>query len=435
MSHVFISFLGTNDYLPCTYYHNEQECTNIRFVQEATLSIFCRDWEKDDKILIFTTAEAFQKNWKDNGHEDNKTKEKLERKGLKRCIEDKSLQSRINRVKIPEGKSEEEIWQIFEIVYEQLNTGDHVVFDITHAFRSIPMLAIVILNYAKVMKNVVIDGIYYGAFEVLGAISEAREMARDTRRVPILNLTPLVQLMEWSIAIDRFIGSGDAKLVGKLADESVSQILSETEGKDEIAKTIRKIAQNVHYFSKAITACRGQDIVPATDALKRNINQLESFEIVKPFKPLFERVKDQTKRFSGDVVLDGIQSARWCCEHNLIQQAFTILQETIKTWFLLQTNGELQDIHQREAVNKAVYIFLSKAPEAEWRIESPSEKNLITALLSFLQDKKELARIFRDLSNYRNDLNHAGYNKNPMSADKFKDKLQQAIERLAILIK
>ncbi len=37
MSRVFIPFLGTNDYLPCTYFYHEKESQNIRFVQEATL--------------------------------------------------------------------------------------------------------------------------------------------------------------------------------------------------------------------------------------------------------------------------------------------------------------------------------------------------------------------------------------------------------------
>ncbi len=40
MAKVYISFIGTNDYLPCTYFHDEKELQNIRFVQEATLHFF-----------------------------------------------------------------------------------------------------------------------------------------------------------------------------------------------------------------------------------------------------------------------------------------------------------------------------------------------------------------------------------------------------------
>ena len=44
MARVYLTFLGTNDYLPCTYCFQEKEIQGIRFVQEATVSMNCRDW-------------------------------------------------------------------------------------------------------------------------------------------------------------------------------------------------------------------------------------------------------------------------------------------------------------------------------------------------------------------------------------------------------
>jgi hypothetical protein len=44
MARVYLSFLGTNDYLLCIYYFQEKEIQGIRFVQEATISMNCRDW-------------------------------------------------------------------------------------------------------------------------------------------------------------------------------------------------------------------------------------------------------------------------------------------------------------------------------------------------------------------------------------------------------
>ena len=109
-----------------------------------------------------------------DGHENHETKERLPRTGLEKCLSEIKLPCPVTRVEIPEGKSEAEIWEIFNIVFGSLEREDEVVFDITHAFRSIPMLAIVILNYAKMMKKVTLSGIYYGAFEVLGNIHVAR---------------------------------------------------------------------------------------------------------------------------------------------------------------------------------------------------------------------------------------------------------------------
>lgn len=54
MARVYLSFLGTNDYLACTYYTGDREVENVRFVQEATLGLYCRKWTPDDRIIIFT---------------------------------------------------------------------------------------------------------------------------------------------------------------------------------------------------------------------------------------------------------------------------------------------------------------------------------------------------------------------------------------------
>ena len=65
MRRVYISFLGTNDYVECIY-----ECGGIstptRFVQETTLGMFSKDATTDDHGFIFVTDEARKKNWEDN---------------------------------------------------------------------------------------------------------------------------------------------------------------------------------------------------------------------------------------------------------------------------------------------------------------------------------------------------------------------------------
>lgn len=216
MAKVFLAFLGTNDYLPCTYYAAAGEVAGVRFVQEATVQLFCQEWQEADRILILTTAEARRKNWVDDGH--------LDREGLKSRLNKLSLKAPIRRVPIPEGKNEEEIWQIFQTLFEQLEEGDEVVFDITHALRHIPMLALAALNYAKVLKGLRLRGIYYGAFEVLGSIREAEKLPVAERRVPIFDLAAFDALLDWGVALDRFLGAGDAAPLADLAQRSVKPV-------------------------------------------------------------------------------------------------------------------------------------------------------------------------------------------------------------------
>jgi CRISPR-associated Csx2 family protein len=434
MSCVYISFLGTNDYLPCTYFHDERELQNIRFAQEATLHFFCDEWNNNDRILIFATDESYQANWLDDGHKDRITGDIKKCNGLKYCIEKSQLQAEVQQISIPKGQSENEIWKIFQIVYDQLKFGDEVIFDITHAFRSIPMLAIVILNYAKTMKNITLSGIYYGAFEVLGSYYEAEKLSLEKRRAPILDLTAFDQLMEWSFAIDRFTGSGDAGLICKLANQSVKKPLAISKGQNKTAANVRDIAKNLSSFSKTMATCRGRDISVIAGKLKENVTRLKTTEIIRPFKPVFERIKEQFDEFQGNPVSDGIQAAKWCIEHNLIQQGYTILQETLISYFVIKTGKNEEDKKHRKIASQAAAIYLREIDKDKW--EKPAADDLLATqkFLDLYDGEKELIKIFRNLSNIRNDLNHAGHNDSPIKTDNFRKKIEKHIKDIKNII-
>lgn len=429
MSRVYLAFLGTNDYLPCTYFKDDSELRDVRFVQEATLLFFCQEWTRDDRILIFTTDEAARKNWQDEGHKDRETKKPLKRKGLKKCIEDLNLSTPYESVPIPEGKSEQEIWDIFGKVFGQLNQCDEVVFDITHAFRSIPMLAIVVLNYAKVMKDITLQGISCGAFEVLGSIHQTREMPLDKRRVPILDLTAFDVLMDWSFAVDRFLGAGDAVPACSLASRAMTPILRETEGQHRDASFIRTVAKKLQEFSITLSTCRGLKISGVVSALKEQMSKTERIQVLPPFHPLFERIKAQMDLFKGDIILDGIQAARWCLQHNLIQQGYTILQEILVTHFVIKVGENPEKQENRDIASQAVTIHLKDLPEIDWRHQSAKNPVITRKFLRLYQTQDNLVEVFNQLSNCRNDLNHAGHRSNAMGADRFREKLSELLDK------
>ncbi|MDD3962408.1 MAG: TIGR02221 family CRISPR-associated protein, partial [Bacteroidales bacterium] len=171
---ILISFLGTNNYVPANYYLGDQshKVDNVRFIQEALLELICSDWSENDVVKVFLTDEAEKKNWVDNGHLDRDSKV-IEYEGLKSRLDAFAAHHK-SKIRfepiynVPTGITETDVWDVFDTIYEQLEENDEVYFDITHSFRSIPMLCMVLLNYAKYLKNITVKGIYYGAFEVLG---------------------------------------------------------------------------------------------------------------------------------------------------------------------------------------------------------------------------------------------------------------------------
>ncbi|MGM0609237.1 MAG: TIGR02221 family CRISPR-associated protein, partial [Candidatus Muiribacteriota bacterium] len=367
----FISFLGTNDYLECIYYIDDNDKKNppLKYVQEYAASKFASDWDENDSILIFTTQKAYNLNWEDNGHFDRKEGNPIPNKGL--CQKLKSIDSsaKVKNIMIPEGYSETEIWEIFEKVYNELETGDEIIFDITHAFRSIPMLAIVILNYAKILKSISLSGIYYGAMETIGFASEVAKIEPDKRLVPVFDLTPFDNLLEWSSAIERFTEAGDAKKVKELASKKLSPMLKKAKGSDKSLTSLNKLSKNLDEFSQNIKTNRKANgsIAKSSKKIKQNLYTIENESIIPAFRPLFSHIEKSVSDFSDDRIINGFSSVKWCMDHGLVQQAYTMLMELIYTKMITVADKDPGDLDNRELASYALHYLMNKKTDKSYK--------------------------------------------------------------------
>ena len=406
MARVYLSFLGTNDYVDCHYVLDGQESPPVRFVQEAIVRLRCADWTREDRLVFFLTDAAARQNWEDGHFTDAKGAPK---KGLRSCLQALKLPCQVQPVTIVEGRHEGDIWQIFNTVLQQIKANDQVIVDITHAFRSIPLLAMVILGYAQVIKNIKIDGIYYGAFEVLGPVAAVRQMPLAERRAPIFDLTPFSALLDWTMAIDRFLATGDARWVCELAQNKVRPLLKETRGQDQEAQAIRRLAHLLENFTRNLSTCRGREISSNAVALQQALAGSQYPDLLPPFKPLLYKLSKRMQAFTGETIKDGVRAARWCLEHNLIQQGITILQETLLTYFVLQARGEPTQKKSRDLASQAVTIFLHDLDPAHWHAPAANHPEVIERHMAYFRENAEAAKVYRNLSQPRNDINHAGY--------------------------
>ena len=193
---VFLSFLGANRYVPCQYFpENEphRKVETVAYVQEALLRLFAADFSPADSCYFFLTDLARQTNWRSNGQFNPKTKRyNAPNIGLHRRLSqlrnEGVLQAKVIPHRIPDGFSSAEVWEIFQTVFDCLRPGDRITLDITHAFRSLPMLGMALVGYAKALKNIEVERICYGAFEKLGPAPEVLKMPLAERNAPILNL-------------------------------------------------------------------------------------------------------------------------------------------------------------------------------------------------------------------------------------------------------
>lgn len=184
---VFISILGTGFYKKCKYISGDFCSSNTRFAQQAVLEhTNAKEWSDTDTGIFLLTADARAKNWEISERE-NSRKEKESYTGLKNILNQLQYPFFCQDISIPDGKTEEEIWERFSCIYKLLEEGDELYIDLTHSFRYLPMLLLVLSNYAKFLKKAQIKTLSYGNYE-----------ARDTEsnKAPIIDLLPISALQD-----------------------------------------------------------------------------------------------------------------------------------------------------------------------------------------------------------------------------------------------
>jgi CRISPR-associated Csx2 family protein len=407
MAKAFISFLGTNDYLDCRYSLNNQPGKVVKYFQEDLVDRFCRQWEPEDQIRIFTTADALEKNWKDNGHQDRKTGAVLTNPGLEKRLQEMNLTASVQRYDIPDGKDETEIWLIFQSVFDTLNQEDEIIFDITHGFRSIPMLFMALIGYARLLKNISVSGIFYGAFESLGPKFKVEKIEAIQRIAPIFDLTSFGQLIQWTEATQSFVLNGSAKEFAELTRKGIGPVLRDSKGQDQVAAAIGDISRSMDMISRNLLVNRGADIIRYDyHQVATRLEMLEDKDIfIRPFAPLLAQIKTKIQGFAKNDIHNGFKAVEWCVRHGLYQQAITMLQETMVTFFLDRENRDWGIKANRDAVSDAVSIACYRERTVN---EKHPEADLVHRLL-----KDPLIKAFAPdleaLRGLRNDVNHGGY--------------------------
>lgn len=421
MRNIFLSFLGTGNYTPCNYIFKDCKVEAVCFVQEAMARFFCAGFKADDRIFIFLTDAARDSNWIDT-----KDKAGNPREGLKSRLQALNLNPAIRDIDIPEGNSEDEIWQIFSTAYDAFNEEDNVILDITHGFRSLPMLGMVLLNYVRFLKNIRIEGIYYGAFETLGSPYRVKEMPLEERNAPIFDLTSFDHLLQWSQGAENFVNYGNPNKITELVNATVLPTLIKTHGRDRQADLLRNTAKLLDKLSGQLTTNRGLDLVAGETAirLKKNIGSIRT-EGLPVLEPLLDPMKRKIEHFKKDCPKNCLVAAKWCLDHDLVQQGITILQEGIITIILEKLDEDWRDRLSREVVSGCFNVCNRRIKQENWNEKLKRKDNLTRKLLAVPLLCK-LAPIYDKLSKYRNDINHAGFIK-PRQSESFRRKLRESL--------
>ncbi len=328
---VFISFLGTNNYVKCFYQFGDKQSRPVRFVQEAIIANLCKDWCEEDRIFIFYTSSeksgekgSKEFNWLDNGHE--KVYEDEEKIGLKHRLDE--LKTNINLKPVVEdeeiatGYTENEIWSIFDTVYNKLQTGDRIYFDVTHAFRSIPLFSIVLFNHAKFMISTKLESIMYGAFEKLGPAFIVRQIPLENRIAPIVDLTDIARLQEYNQLASGLRLFGRVRELGEFVN---------SEEDNKIGRRLQNLSSAITELDEHINTInlneikQGKYIIRFRDNLRKGINHVPI-----PIRNILKELDDATHDFVSKESFKNIEAAiDWTIKHEMLMQAYPLAEEYV----------------------------------------------------------------------------------------------------------
>jgi len=324
-----IAFLGTGEYKCATYRWNDHTY-ETSFVQEAFVH-----WLKPEVTCVLLTEKARETHW-------NNLCQRLQE------------HTQIVEVDIPDGKSEAELWEIFEAISEVVQEGDEIAFDITHSFRSLPMIALLTIAYLKQVKGVKVQYVLYGAYE-----------ARDNQGAPVFDLTPFADLLDWLAAAKMFTATGDSSELGQLIQEIQNDAYRNREAYGEnLPRALKNFGAALAEVSHDLLLTRVPNLPKSVSNLieKQKRASAEVSQWVPPLRLLLDKIAATYAPFQDDSLPNQAKLIRWYLDHNHIVQAMTLAREWVVSYHLHKEGKDWRDPHEREWMEQLLGEFLKLSP-------------------------------------------------------------------------
>ncbi|MCK9263761.1 MAG: TIGR02221 family CRISPR-associated protein [Desulfobulbaceae bacterium] len=420
MRRVFLSFLGRGSknkgyrYDKTRYELNGKISAETEFVQVAELQLL---GDIFDQILIVATRQSFDE------HYVSLTEQAIKLAGTN--------DGHFREIIIEEDMKDEGQWKWFEKIFSAIEEGDRLTVDLTHGYRSVPIVFSTALNFLQKTKGITLEHVFYGAFE------------QNRNEAPVVDMRSFFDINLWADAVTRLTEEADAQKITEAAQLSHSSQLPEfnddslIKSFEDITDRIRNvdvdnIAKTAHNVTKHI-----RRVQKKASASGKILLQLAE----KKFSPL-ALPEDNNKLYENDYFGNQIQIIKVLIEHDLYMQAFTAMREFLvsvgerhaKKQIEILIEGEWKDISNkkkktrrndsRRYADKLIGAFSTN--EKDWNfsdLRDEGGKKFLAVMEPFLKSAnhaeliEKMKNLCIELRDYRNGFDHAWTGKGGMKED------------------
>ena len=404
-----LSFLGTGKYHTVTYYWpgSQQSCQTHLF-PEAVARIV-----QPEKLLVLVTAQV-----------------KRHQNFQMLC---ERLGELVQPVDIPEGKSVEDLWSIFECCATVIMRGEEMVLDVTHAFRSLPLVVFTIAGFLRRTQNIEVRHIVYGAYE---ARQPFRDPPEPTDQAPIFDLTPLLELFDWLSGAEAFLLRSDAEILGIRLKQTHRHLWTARAG-NKLPYHLQAVGAGLTRLSRAMHLSRplevmreAQQSLPKLESVKAEARQW-----VPPFAVLLEQVRAEIEplahgtpeRLDADNLRKQLALIQHFLQKNLIVQAVTLSREWLVSWVVLhqKKRDDWLDRTFRVEVEHALGKAVKRGKGEEVRVPEWFEE---------LPESEKVSKLWDSVAQLRNNVAHCGMSKEgAQAAEGISRRIEEIVEQLSTL--
>lgn len=408
-----LTFLGMGNYLETVYQWKDKTCRTCYAPVASTQFL------TPDEVVVFVTGGALQ-------HAYPALEGEL-----------KSISS-VRYEEIPLGGNEEELWEIFDRVSRSVSPKESVAFDITHGLRSFPLVGLLVAGFLRSGLDVDIRAVLYGAYDA------GKAMQLDV--TPMFDLSPMLVLLEWSAAADRFNRTGDSRYFATLARQQRKNLALASGGDKTALQQVGffgNLADNLTNISQNLQLIRPLETLSSAAGLTDNIEKakpvLQSTAAVRPLQLLLDTIEDSytplglKDPLQTDNLPELLEKQRclmnWHAEREQWVQAVTLAREWLVSWFLIQLH--LHEVTNKEIRERVEHVVNSEA--FDLRTCRQTKRAFTPLFLSHIPQVEEVLDLWNTLADVRNDVDHAGMRPHPRPANSLIVQIREILETLDTL--